>query len=71
MSRHSEEKTGSVALVGAGCGAGLITVRGLELLRRADVLVYDDLLDDDLLLEVSSTCEKIYEIGRASCRERV
>ena len=36
-------KTGTVYLVGAGCGAAdLITVRGMELLRRCDVLVYDD-----------------------------
>src|SRR6266545_3441362 len=44
---------GSVALVGAGPGdPGLITVRGLELLRRADVVVYDRLVDRRLLDEV-------------------
>jgi len=45
-------RVGSVALVGAGPGdRGLITVRGLALLRRADVVVYDRLVDRGLLRE--------------------
>ncbi|MCD7775307.1 MAG: uroporphyrinogen-III C-methyltransferase [Clostridiales bacterium] len=51
---------GTVTIVGAGCSKELITVSGLEKLRNADVVVYDDLIDDDLLLEVKSTAEKIY-----------
>lgn len=43
-------QTGSVYLVGAGCGsADLITLRGLELLRRCQAVVYDDLIDNALL----------------------
>jgi uroporphyrin-III C-methyltransferase len=43
---------GSVAIVGAGPGdPGLITVRGLELLRRADVVIYDRLVNGKLLDE--------------------
>ena len=43
-------KRGHVYLVGAGPGdIGLITVRGLELLRSAEVVVYDALADNSLL----------------------
>ena len=39
-------KQGKVYLVGAGPGdPGLMTVKGLEYLRRANVIVYDRLVD--------------------------
>jgi uroporphyrin-III C-methyltransferase len=48
-------RLGSVALVGAGPGdPRLITVHGLALLRAADVVVYDRLVDRRLLDEAPS-----------------
>ena len=50
-----------VYLVGAGPGAeGLITVRGLELLKQADVIIYDHLVSPTLLHYTRSDAELIY-----------
>jgi uroporphyrin-III C-methyltransferase len=50
----------SVYLVGAGPGdPELITVRGLELLRRCDVLVYDRLVAPDLVAEAPDEALRI------------
>ena len=59
-------KQGCVYLVGAGCGkADLITVRGLELLRRCDALIYDDLIDPALLDAAPPHAQQIY-MGKRS-----
>ena len=56
---------GKVYLVGAGPGdPGLITVRGLDLVRRADVLVYDRLVAAELVAEARVDAERHY-VGRA------
>ena len=54
-----------VVLVGAGCGAGTLTLRGAQLLRRCDCVVYDSLLDEGLLSLVRQDCEKIFVGKRA------
>ena len=41
---------GLVSLVGAGCGAGLITQLGVERLRQCDAVVYDDLIPPETLM---------------------
>jgi len=59
-------KLGKVYLVGAGPGdAKLITVRGLELLRSAHVVVYDQLVSPALLDETESAAIKIFVGKRA------
>jgi uroporphyrin-III C-methyltransferase len=59
---------GTVYLIGAGPGdPGLITVKGLDLLRRADVVLYDRLIPHELLCEVRHDAELI-DVGKVSQR---
>lgn len=54
-------KRGKVYLVGAGPGdTGLITVKGLNCLRQANVIIYDRLLDERLLDSAPPEAERIY-----------
>ena len=56
---HSEP--GVVYLVGAGPGdPGLITVEGLEILRSADVVVYDRLVAPVLVTEAPPGAERVF-----------
>ena len=58
--------TGKVYLVGAGPGdPGLLTVRGLELLRHTPVIVYDQLVNPALLEEAGPQTVKIFVGKRA------
>jgi uroporphyrinogen III methyltransferase/synthase len=60
-----EMKQGKVYLVGAGPGdPGLMTVKGLDCLRHADVVIYDRLVEESLLNEARPEAEKIY-VGKA------
>src|SRR5919112_5277690 len=59
-------RLGTIYLVGAGPGdPGLLTVRGLELLRRAQVIVFDQLVNPVLLEEASAGAMKIFVGKRA------
>jgi uroporphyrinogen III methyltransferase/synthase len=60
-------KSGIVYLVGAGSGdPGLITVRGAELLRKADVVVYD-YLSNPALLKHAPQARHIY-VGKKAAQ---
>ena len=53
--------SGIVYLVGAGPGdPGLLTLRARDIIRLADVLVYDNLVNDCLLDWCKSECQKVY-----------
>src|SRR5687768_6482734 len=56
----------AVYLIGAGPGdPGLITARGLELLREADVVIHDHLVSSALLNEARRSAELI-DVGTAA-----
>ena len=55
--------TGKVYLVGAGPGdPSLITVKGLEILRTADAIVFDRLASPRLVGEARASAE-MYDVG--------
>lgn len=55
---------GTVYIVGAGPGAvDYLTVRGRDLLQRAECLVYDALVDEDLLTLLLPGCDRI-DVGK-------
>ncbi len=57
---HSAARVGKVYLVGAGPGdPGLLTLRGAELLRQADLIVYDYLVNAELLENAAKGAEHI------------
>jgi len=54
-------KKGKVYLIGAGPGdPGLITVKGLACLKKADVVVYDHLANEQLLSSAREGSERVY-----------
>ena len=67
---NSSPAHGAVYIVGGGPGdPGLITVKGLECLRRADVVLYDRLIARELLTEVPVHAELI-DVGKEPKRHR-
>ncbi len=61
-----KEIAGKVSLVGGGPGdPGLITVKGLQAIRKADCMIYDRLVSSELLEEAKEGCERIY-VGKES-----
>ena len=63
-SRGARVRTGMVHLVGAGPGsAELLTVRARKLLRRADVVVHDRLVSDEVLA-LSRADARLVDVGK-------
>jgi len=63
-------KRGIVHLVGAGPGdPGLMTIKGMELLRSAQVVIYDSLVGEALLQEAPASAEMIDVGKRGGCHK--
>lgn len=63
--------TGTVYLVGAGPGeAGLITVRGAELLKKADVVIYDRLVSAEILALIPAGAVQV-DVGKQAGRHPI
>jgi uroporphyrin-III C-methyltransferase len=70
MPKDAAPTQGIVYIVGGGPGdPGLITVKGLDCLRRADVVLHDRLVAQELLTEVPSHAELI-DVGKEPKRHR-
>lgn len=62
----AQEKTGRVYLVGAGPGdPGLLTVKAADVLQKADAVVYDRLISEQILDMVPRGCTRIFA-GKAA-----
>jgi uroporphyrin-III C-methyltransferase len=65
--------TGKVYLVGAGPGhPELLTIKAANLIKAADVIVYDRLIQEDVLALAKPTAERIYmgkPVGRHDSRQ--
>ncbi len=61
-----KKMAGTVYLVGGGPGdEELVTVKGLNLIKKADCIIYDRLSSPELLSYVKEGCEMIY-VGKAN-----
>jgi uroporphyrin-III C-methyltransferase/precorrin-2 dehydrogenase/sirohydrochlorin ferrochelatase len=62
------KRSGKVFLVGAGPGdPGLLTLKGRDCLRMADVVIYDYLAEESLLSHAPESCERIF-VGKSASR---
>jgi len=66
-----EKKTGKVYLVGAGPGdPELFTIKGLNIVKNCDVVIYDALMNPKILTYVTPHAEKIF-IGPSRQKGRI
>jgi len=71
MIRGQEAEPGYVYLVGAGPGdPGLLTLRAVQLLQTADVILPDDLVSDEILALASPTAH-VVPVGKRCGQPRI
>lgn len=71
-SKSNAPRSGSVTFVGAGPGAAdLITLRGLKALSAAEVVLYDSLVDVEMLKNCPEATERIFVGKRAGFHSSV
>src|SRR5659263_547601 len=64
---NQKNKPGKVYIIGAGPGdAGLITIKAVDCLRLADVVVYDNLVNEELLKYAPEKARFIYAGKKAA-----
>ena len=62
-----DQESGKVWLVGAGPGdTGLFTRKGMEVLSKAQVVVYDSLVGQGVLSQIPEQARRIYVGKRAA-----
>ncbi|UQC72340.1 uroporphyrinogen-III C-methyltransferase [Lelliottia sp. AC1] len=67
----SHQQQGEIILVGAGPGdAGLLTLRGLQVIQQADVVFYDHLVSDEVRELIRRDAEQIC-VGKRACEHSV
>jgi uroporphyrinogen III methyltransferase / synthase len=72
MARAAKSKRGRVFLVGAGPGApDLITMRGADVLSRADVVIYDSLVSPELIRLAPSNAELVFAGKRGGSEKSI
>ena len=65
------KKLEKVYLVGSGPGdLGLLTLKGLELIKKADVIIYDRLVSKTILKQIPSKTKKLY-VGKSTGKHSV
>ncbi|ADV33569.1 siroheme synthase [Candidatus Blochmanniella vafra str. BVAF] len=71
LNKLNIKKKGSVALVGAGPGdKELLTIRGLQLMQQADIILYDNLVNPDILDLARRDADKIY-VGKSANKHSI
>ena len=68
---EEKQTVGKVYLVGAGPGdPGLLTIKAYNLLKKCDIVIYDALLNEEIIKYVPDYTEKVY-IGKSRHHNRI